>query len=313
MPRPKVLPKPTRTELERLIDDYLADVRARGLSRKTEQHYASVLHRQLLPWAERHGITQPAQLDQKALNQLSTELLNVGSARGPLSRFSVRSYLTTVNHMLSWAAKQGELEAVKAQVPRTERRVLDVLNREEIRRLEDAAGSERDKLIVRLLADTGLRAGELTGLRLDDLLQEGRDRFLKVRGKGRRERLVPVAPQVFTRLRRYADRTRPQDADTDRIFVSLRRLPRTGQYEALEVSGLGQLVRELGAAAGIKKRVHTHLLRHSFVTWALRRGMNPVTVATIVGHADLAMIARTYSHLNQQDAAAALMRALRED
>src|SRR5262249_50193024 len=159
-------------------DDYLANIRARGLSRKTEAHYSSVLHRILLPWAEREGITEPAQLDQRALNRLSTGLLDEGSSRGQLSRFSVKSDLTTINHMLVWAAKQGELEAVKAQVPRTERRVLETLDREEIRRLEDAAQNERDRLIVRLLADTGMRAGELCGIRHDDLIEEGRDRFV---------------------------------------------------------------------------------------------------------------------------------------
>ena len=100
--------------------------------------------------------------------------------------------------------------------------------------MEDAAESERDKLIVRILADTGLRVGELLGLTPDDMIQQGRHRYLKVVGKGSRERLVPVAPALFTRLRRYVARGRPQDASSDRIFVTLRRAGRTGQYEPLD-------------------------------------------------------------------------------
>jgi integrase/recombinase XerD len=311
--RLEVVQAPARSGLERLCDDYLAHVGARGLSRKTVAIYDLALRRILLPWAEREGVTEGAQLDQRALDRLSTELLDVGGPQGPLSRGSVRTYLSSIGHMLSWARTQGEAGEAKPQLPRLERQVIVTLDRDEVRRIEDAAGNERDKLVVRLLADTGMRAGELAKLELDDLVEQGRDRFLRVRGKGRRQRLVPLQPALYSRVRRYATKTRPQDANSSRIFVSLRRSRRTGSYEPLEVSGVGQLVRELGHKAGIRKRVHAHGLRHQFVTWALRRGMNPLVVATIVGHEDLTMIQRTYSHLNQQDAAKAMMELLRSE
>lgn len=311
--RPVVVEAPERTSLERSVDDYLAHKQALGLSRKTMGIYELVLRRVLLPWAQREAIGDAAELDQRALDRLSTELLDVGGSRGPLSRASVSTYLSTVGHYLTWAQAEGEAGDARPQLPKVERRVIVTLDRDEVRQLEDAASSERDKLIVRLLADTGMRAGELAGLELDDLVEQGRDRFLRVRGKGRRQRLVPVAPALYTRLRRYATRTRPQDVDSPRLFLSLRRLPRTGQHEPLEVSGVGQLVRELGHAAGLKKRVHAHGLRHAFATWYLRRGGNPVTLAAILGHEGLTMITRTYSHLNQSDAARELMALLRSE
>src|SRR5207244_1613799 len=80
---------------------------------------------------------------------------------------------------------------------------LDVLTRDEIERLEDAAPTERDKLIIRLLADTGIRVGELCGLRPEDIVRsQDRRTFLKVRGKGSKERLVPLAPPLVRRLDR---------------------------------------------------------------------------------------------------------------
>ena len=309
----RVLEAPARSPLDRLVDDYLAHVAARGLSRKTVRHYGTTLATVLLPWAAGDGITEASQLDQSALDRLSTKLLNDGGPRGPLSRASVRSYLSAISHFLAWARKEGEAGDAKPQLPKLERQVLIVLDRDEVRRLEDTAGNERDKLIVRVLADTGMRAGELAGLELDDLVEEGRDRFLRVRGKGRKQRLVPVAPALYQRLRRYATRTRPQETTTDRLFLSLRRRPETGEHEPLEVSGVGQLVRDLGAVAGIRKRVHAHGLRHAFVTWALRKGMNPIQVAAIVGHEDLTMIQRVYQHLDQSDAAKAMMALLRSD
>jgi integrase len=66
----------------------------------------------------------------------------------------------------------------------TPRRLLDVRSRDEIQALEDAAVSERDKLIIRFLADTGMRAGELVGLRTSDLVDRDRNHFVRVTGKG---------------------------------------------------------------------------------------------------------------------------------
>ena len=103
---------------------------------------------------------------------------------------------------------------------RTPRRVLTVLERDEIRAMEDAAGSERDKLIVRVLADTGLRLSELLGLTAGDLIEQGRDRYVKVMGKGSRERLVPLQPALYVRLRRFAANGARQETSSDRIFTT---------------------------------------------------------------------------------------------
>ncbi len=122
-----------------------------------------------------------------------------------------------------------------------------------------------------------------------------------------------LQPQLARQLRRYVDRQRPQDADSYRIFVSRRRDRRTGGYEPLTESGVQQLVRDLGHRAGIAKRVHPHVFRHSAATHMLRRGMNPLLVSKVLGHESLAMITRTYSHLTVDDAHEALMAALRAD
>ncbi len=75
----------------------------------------------------------------------------------------------------------------------------DILGREEIERIEDASRAERDKLIIRVFGDTGMRVGELVKLRTDDLVVRQRKNFLHVRGKGDLDRLVPVIdPSVAT-------------------------------------------------------------------------------------------------------------------
>jgi integrase/recombinase XerD len=187
------------------------------------------------------------------------------------------------------------------------------LSREEIRRLEDAAGNERDALVVRLLADTAIRNDELVKLRLQDVLDHDRKHFLKVQGKGARDRMVPLEAKLYRRLRRYAERQRPADAASNRLFVSRRRDRRSGDYEPLTASGIQQLIRELGQKAVIRKRVHPHLFRHSALTWMLQQGMDSLTVARIASHSSLVMIQRVYSHLTPADDYAALMQVLRTD
>jgi integrase/recombinase XerD len=301
--------------LEQSIGDYLANVKARGLSLKTVDHYDSVLRRIFLPFLADQGVTSASAINQRILDRLSSHLLEVGGPRGALSRHSVHSYLRAIGHYVKWARVDGEITSnAQPQMPKLPHRVLTVLSREQIRAMEDAATNERDKLIVRTLADTGLRLGELMGLTTADLIEQGRDRYLKVRGKGARERLVPLQPTLYSRLRRYAERGRPHDATSDRIFLALRRSRVSGDYEPLDTHAVQEVFRYLGPTAGVTDRPHNpHAFRHAFATWCLRRGMNPIQLQRILGHQSLEMISQVYSHLAPADAAAALMAVLRSE
>ena len=190
-----------------------------------------------------------------------------------------------------------------------------VMSRAQIQAIEDAATDERDKLIIRVLADCGLRMSEMLGLTVGDLIeQSNRDRYLKVTGKGSQDRLVPVQPALYSRFRRYINRTRPQDAGTDRVFLTLRRSRVSGAYEPLKRRAVADLCDTLAARAGVTDRPHNpHAFRHAFATHALRRGINPLMLQRILGHADLTMITSTYSHLVAADTHAALMAVLKSD
>ena len=197
-------------------------------------------------------------------------------------------------------------------MPKRPERVLDVLSREEVQALEDASKNERDKLIVRLLADTGIRVGELVGLRTSELVERDRNHYIKVRGKGDKERLVPV-PRAWRRLLRYVEKSRPKDTVSDRIFLSQRRDRRTGDHEPLTNSGVEQLVRNLGESSGLGRRVYPHMLRHTYATWALNRGMNPIMLAQVLGHTSLGMIQRNYANLTPADAHELMARLLADE
>lgn len=308
-----VVPAATPPALERLVDDYLTSCRARGLSRGSLNAYEHPLRRVFLPWAGAAGITEVAQLSRSTLDRYAAELHDRNPVTGrSLSKDTVHSYLRPLRQLLSWAAEQGETVHARPKMPRLRRRALDVLSLDEIRALEDGAGNERDKLIVRLLADTGMRVGELVQLRVGDVRTKDRRYEIFVQGKGDRDRIIPIAADLHRRVERYATRTRPDDTHTQTLFLGLRR-SQLGTYRPLTTSGVEQMVRSVGERAGIrdaKLRCHPHMLRHSFVTNMLREGMNPMIVKDFAGHTSLRMIDQVYAHLTVNDAHDALMRIL---
>ena len=241
--------------LESCITAYLREKRAAGRSRETLAVYTRVIQEVVLPFCRQSGITEPGQLGARELSALSAGLLDGTRSRSgrSLSMPSVASYARTINVFLEWLTKQGETVSSRVQKPRLPKRVVDVLSRQDIRALEDAAPTERDKLIGRILADTGVRLGEL--LTADSLRQEpDRKWYLKVRGKGDKERMVPIQPRLATRIDRYARRTR-KEAPSGTLFLGNRRSLKTGEYEPLTASEAAHLIRDLGQDV-LKPRVH---------------------------------------------------------
>ena len=302
---------PVPTVLATLADDFLADCRARGLSVRTVEAYEYPIRHEFLPWCAAQGIAEPSQLTAQLAGRFTTRLLDEGGKRGPLSRASVRSYVRSCRVFLAWVEKPENGAATvgaSPKLPKATRPMIDVLSRPEIQAMENTAASERDKLIIRILADCGLRLGELLTLRAGDINEEKRGEYaLTVHGKGSKDRKVPVTPALYRRLRRYLAGRR---ADArERVFVSLRK-GADGRYAPLTESGCGQLVRVHAKEAGITKRVYPHLLRHSFATEWLRKGGNVISLQRILGHSDLSMITNVYSHLDSSDDFQAAMRVL---
>lgn len=299
------------TVWRQLVADFLQEKRAIGASPRTVGHYEAVLLHLFVPFCVDRGIASPARLSSRDLNAFSVGHLDgTGSRSGrPLSKATLHSYMRVINSFLAWVREQGESVNAKAKLPQISKPVIDTLTREEIQAMEDSARYERDKLVVRLLADTGIRLGELRALRLEDIRTEGGRNVLRIRGKGDKERLVPITPGLARRLRRHGDHN-PKDAMADRLFLTEHRSRKSGLYEAPGETAFEQMIRNLGERAGIKRRVYPHLLRHSFATDYLRRGGNPILLQQILGHSSLTMITRHYQHLKIADAHDELMNIL---
>jgi integrase/recombinase XerD len=299
------------TELQALASDYQAHQRAGRWSPRTAALNANVLDKTFLRWCADNEVTRPDQLNQRVIDRWTAYLLEdhqTPTGHG-LARESVRTYTRTLGSFIKWAQEEGAVTGkVKSRQPTRERKLVETLTRQEIQKLEDTATTARDALIIRLLADSGIRLGELLGLRASDLVEQGRERFIHVKGKGARERLVPVVPALFTRLKRYAGHS------GDRIFMTVRRSPKTGQLERLRPRSVQNMIGFVAQAAGVRA-THPHTFRHSFATWCLQppRSMNPVTLAKILGHKDLRMIVEVYAHLIAADTYNALIEVMRAD
>jgi integrase/recombinase XerD len=304
----RVLDGAAPSPLERLVDDYLSHCRARGLSPRTlDTAYGYSLRFVFLPWCAEAGITEARELDGRAVDRFTSSLLQRQKDGRSISKHTVHTYVRPVRQMLTWAARMGEEVRAKPQLPKLSMPMRETLTRDEIDLMEKVVDSERDKLIIRIFGDCGLRLDELTQLTPADIVRSARQAHLRVLGKGSRVRGVPVPPQLLRRLERHID-GRPVDRSADRIFLASRRGP-LGRFDPLTRSGVYQAVRDAVTRARITKRVHPHLLRHSWMTEMLRGGMSPIQLSIIAG-ASIQVITEHYTHLTKDDAYEAMMQVL---
>lgn len=174
----------------------------------------------------------------------------------------------------------------------------DVLSVEEIDRLisavdMDKAEGQRDRAIIETLYSCGLRVSELCHLRLGDLyFSEG---FIRVHGKGKKERLVPISPRAIEELKRWfaeRDHIDIRPGNEDAVFVSFRR------GTSLSRITIFHIVKTLAADAGIRTSISPHTFRHSFATHLLERGANLRAIQEMLGHEELGTT-EIYMHLDR--------------
>jgi integrase/recombinase XerD len=304
---PKLALLNSKTALSLLADDYISSCIGRGLAPRTiDKSYRYALYAVFLPWCEGEGIDDLALLDQRAIDRFSASLIAHRKEDGqPLSKYTIHAWVRPVRQLLKWAASVGEDVQARPQLPRTEKPVHETISREDIDRMELSLPTERDRLIIRLFADCGLRLEELTTLTSADIRRTGRHAFLRVLGKRDRVREIPIMPGLLRRLERHIA-SRAREHTSDRIFLSNRR-SRHGDYGPLTNDGVYKVVRDAAARCRIDRRIHPHLFRHSWMTEMLRSGMNPIQLSLIAG-ASPDVIARCYTHLTKDDAYEAMAR-----
>jgi len=190
----------------------------------------------------------------------------------------------------------GDDPTAALSAPRRAKKLPHVLNYAEVQKLLAAPrGDEpttlRDRALLEVMYACGLRASETIGLELGDLdMHEG---FLRARGKGSKERIVPLGRKAIAAIAAYLRGGRPKlvgDRHEAKLFVNFRGGPLSRQ-------GLYKIVQRNARAAGLDGRMSPHTLRHSFATHLLAGGCDLRAVQEMLGHADIATT-QMYTHLS---------------
>lgn len=256
------------------IGHFLVAKAAEGASPKTIEWYRMVLDR-----AARELGPQRA-VDSLTPSEIRTWVLGL---RGTLSPVSVAGYVRGLKVFGNWCAAE-ELAGAEAlrrmRRPRVPEKLVEPLSDDSLRRLLEKA-SVRDRAIVLLFLDTGVRLAELAAVRRCDLQPDG---TVKVMGKGARERIVPVGTAARQALVRYMRGVGQLNVD-DPIFRS-----RSGG--PLGWRGVQQVFNRLKARAGIVGRCSPHSLRHTFARAYLVNGGDAFSLQRVLGHTTLDMVKR---------------------
>jgi integrase/recombinase XerD len=313
----EIAPPSTRTGLEHLILDFLAYLELeRGLSRNTLQAYRSDL------------LQFGAFLDRRGLNALEARhgdlaafLSELAGEPAPAAASTLGRKVACLRSFYRHLRREGTIEhdpTAELRGPRKSQRLPRVLSRDEVARLlREPRGTDpfalRDRALLETMYACGLRASEAIGLELADVdLQEG---VLCARGKGSKERLVPIGSEARAALERYClsgrpallaggreqsdgrpPRARPASAGAGRAQGRLF-LNRRGS--GLTRQGLYKIVQGHARRAGLQEKMSPHTLRHTFATHLLAGGCDLRSLQEMLGHADLATT-QVYTHLSAE-------------
>jgi len=185
------------------------------------------------------------------------------------------------------------------EAPKIGRKLPDTLNHEEVEALIAAIDlskpeGERNKAIIETLYGCGLRVSELINLKLSNLYFN--DEFIKVVGKGDKERLVPIGRAAMSQINRYVEQVRVhqtiQPGFEDFVFLNRRGKPLTRVM-------IFTIIKNLAEAIGLKKNISPHTFRHSFATELIERGADLRAVQEMLGHESITTT-EIYTHLDRE-------------
>jgi integrase/recombinase XerC len=264
----------------------------RRLSPHTESAYAHDLA-SLLEYCAAQGIAAWDGLDPQHVRSFAAQCHRRG-----LAPRSVQRRLSAARSLFRYLMREGELArdpAADVQAPRARKRLPVTLDADAMARLlefrtDDRLGL-RDRAIMELFYSSGLRLSELLGLDLPDL--DLRDRTVRVLGKGRKTRIVPVGRHAATALTRWlTERAGLAAVEETAVFVGVngRRLgPRIVQRR----------IARWARMQGLPEHVHPHMFRHSFASHLLESSGDLRAVQELLGHANISTT-QVYTHLDFQ-------------
>ncbi|AFC84819.1 tyrosine recombinase XerC [Frateuria aurantia] len=264
-----------------------------ALERQASAHTVAAYRRdldKLLAWAETQGLCRAAELDPERMRAFVAWQHRAGLAPRSLQRL-----LSSCRSLFRDLRRQGLLShdpLAGVRGPKVRPKLPQVLDTDEAAILVEVQGDDalarRDRAMLELFYSSGLRLSELTGLRWKDLDLANAE--VRVEGKGRKVRILPVGRFAVAALRAHAEGT-PAEAEAP-VFPGRGGKPISARAVQLRVS-------QLAMRSGFPRHVHPHMLRHSFASHVLESSGDLRAVQELLGHADIATT-QIYTHLDFQ-------------
>lgn len=287
-----------RDSLESLLEQYLTHLRHyRNCSPQTVIAYGRDL-RHFVGFCRDRGLTTPGDLERQHVHQYAAILPSSGQ-RGSLAPASVGRKIHALRSWFNFLCDMGVLQSnltVGLRLPKREQRLPRVPTDEECEAILAAARTPREKAIVGLMLMGGLRRGEVIALNVESLDADCTQ--VLVRGKGNKERVVPLCPALRDLLVSHLE---GRGAISGPLVVG-----RTGQRTT--VTSFTRLFRRLLKRAGLQDEgITPHKLRHAFGTSLVRQGVDVATIAELMGHSNISTTS-IYLHASPSTMRAAVER-----
>lgn len=271
----------------------------KGLSENSVVSYRNDLHRYLHFIATTQGIKDLGGVTIQHIENYLEEL-----AAMDLSASSVARNISSIRNFHEFAIVEDLADANPAELidlPKKTKQLPEVLSPDEVAKILNIPNREtdvgiRNAAVLETLYATGMRVSELTGLELDNLFFE--IGFIRVVGKGNKERLVPVGEIAQSALEHYIEVVRPKyksdknpQKAKNKIFLSQRGNP-------LSRMSIWNIVNDAAERSGIEKNVYPHIFRHSFATHLLEGGADLRAVQEMLGHSSI-ITTEIYTHVDR--------------
>ncbi|MCZ6792819.1 MAG: tyrosine recombinase XerC [Planctomycetota bacterium] len=288
---------PADMDFEKAFVDYLRY--ERNMSPETIRAYEKDLHQFLRFFAQGDGnAVNPVEITPLQVREFLAQLRDKNYQKTTVVR-----KLATIRSFYKFLMRKGYVKINPMQdieTPKVEKKLPHFLSTEEVEKLLNAPQGNtfqavRDRAILETLYSTGLRVSELTALNVGDL--DFTAEAIKARGKGRRERMVPVGSFALQAIKRYVEVRsqvpRINDEDPDALFLN-----RFGSR--LSSRSIRKILDKYIKITGLNQKTSPHTLRHSFATHLLNRGANLRMVQELLGHKHLSTT-QIYTHVTTQN------------
>lgn len=286
-------------KLSEALKMFLIDRELKGSTEKTLENY----QQQVQYFIDFTGDIDTSDLTLELLKEYQTDLMHrdryiehpiIKQNEGKISKITVQSYIRQLRIFVNYLYKEEIVETdfcKKFLLPKATRKVINILTDEEKDMIlnsytEKSELQLRNKCMIALMLDSGLRRNEVIQLNYDDVNLPYN--YIKVSGKGQKERIVPIGLTTKKLLIKYMNKRSKPDLETKRLFIDKEKKPITD-------NAIKMIFQRLRKKTGID-RLHPHMLRHTFATDYLVNGGDMFSLQHILGHTSLEMV-RKYSHL----------------